>query len=307
MGTPACAIPVLDTLLAYGHYTAGVYTQPDRAQGRGREIEMGPVKRFAIERSLSVYQPENLATPQVMDEVSRLRPDVVVVAAYGRILPKELLEIPRHGCINIHPSLLPRYRGPSPVASAIIQGETVTGVTLILLEQGTDTGPIIARKEVGISDDDTTDRLTTRLFKMGAQLLAEILPLWETGEIKATPQDHSLATVTNKITKGDGWVAWNLSAQELERKLRGFTPWPGLYTCWNGRTLKVIEAIALDTTAIGEVGRVVALGHAALPVGVITTCGVLGLAKLQLEGRRPTNAKEFLIGHSNFIGSHLPS
>ena len=307
MGTPTFVIPVLDKLLARGHHIAAVYTQPDRGSGRGRDIEITPVKRFAMERSVPLFQPENLATLQVLDEVTQLRPDVVVVAAYGRILPKQLLEIPRHGCINIHPSLLPRYRGPSPVASAIIQGEKVTGVTLMLVEQGTDTGPVIAREEVQISDDDTTDSLTTRLFEIGSKLLVETLPLWEVGEINVTSQDHSLATFTNKITRGDGWATWDLSAKELERKLRGFTPWPGLYTCWDGRTLKVIEAIALDISMNGDAGQVVALDHVYLPVGVITASGVLGLAKLQLQGRRIINAKEFLIGHANFVGSRLPS
>ena len=307
MGTPNYAIPVLEALLSQGCQVVGVYTQPDRARGRGLALEAAPAKSFAQERGLPVFQPESLGSFEVSEELTSLKPDVVVVAAYGKMLPPQLLKIPPHGCLNIHPSLLPQYRGPSPVASAILQGESNTGVTLMHIDEGADTGPIIALRQWAITPDDTTASLTPRLFELGARLLIEKLPLWVEGKIRVRPQDHSQATFTTQIAKKDGEARWDQPAQELERRLRAFTPWPGLYTHWQGRVLKVLEARALDRDVSGEVGLVVALEETFLHVGVITGAAVLGLASLQLEGRRSMTSKEFLQGHSSFVGSQLPS
>ena len=307
MGTPNYSIPVLEALLSLGCQVAGVYTQPDRARGRGLGLEAAPVKSFARERDLPVFQPESLGRFEISDELSSLKPDVVMVAAYGKMLPPQLLKIPPHGCLNIHPSLLPQYRGPSPVASAILQGERNTGVTLMHIDQGADTGPIIAQRQVAIAPDDTTASLTPQLFEVGAQLLIESLSLWVEGKIRDHPQDHSQATFTTKIAKKDGEARWDQPAQELELRIRAFTPWPGLYTHWQGRVLKVLEARALDRDVSGETGLVVALEEASLPVGVITGAGVLGLVSLQVEGRRSMPSKEFMQGHSSFVGSQVPS
>ena len=305
------------------------YTQPDKPRGRGRIYEPPPVKEFALQHGIEVYQPESLRRPEVLQHLASLSPDVILVVAYGKILPTEALDIPQHGCINVHPSLLPRYRGPSPVSSVILEGEERTGTTIMLMDQGMDTGPILARKAVPIDTGiATTESLTPSLFQVGAELLKEVLPLWLDGKVTPQPQDHRQATVTKKLEKGDGEARWELSAQELERRLRAFTPWPGLFTYWKGQLLKILSATPLcypglssgageekNLTTNGpnilveelEPGLVVPLKEPGILVGVVAGRGVLGLKRVQIEGRRPVSCEEFLRGYSGFLGSRLPN
>ena len=246
MGTPAYVLPVLEALLSPDFQVAGVYTQPDRPAGRGRISEPPPVKSFALEHGIRVFQPVSLRRSGVQGELASLSPDVIVVAAYGKILPPEVLNIPPYGCVNVHPSLLPKYRGPSPVATAILEGEAHTGTTIMLLNEGMDTGPILACRQVPIeSGVATTESLTPLLLDVGAALLVEVLPRWLNGEITLQPQDDSRATITKKLEKSDGEVKWELSAEEIERRLRAFTPWPGLFTHWQGKLLKILSATPL--------------------------------------------------------------
>ena len=306
MGTPAFAAPALDALVEMGCAVAAVYTQPDRPKGRSKTPVPSPVKVRAMELGLEVCQPESLRGSAPAEGIRVLRPDVIVVAAYGKFLPAEVLSIPPHGCVNIHPSLLPQYRGPSPVAAAILDGLTETGVSLMLLDEGMDTGPVIASEASVIGPRDAADVLTFRLFETGARMLKERLAEWMEGRIEAVPQAESEATTTRLLKREDGVADWTSTAVELDRKLRAFTPWPGLYTQWWGKTLKIISAHPTDSLKIGAPGVVTTLeGDAAL--GVVTGSGTLGLETLQLEGRRVQSVREFLAGYPDFPGSMLPS
>ena len=305
MGTPAFAVPVLAGLTALdGCEVAGVYTPPDRPAGRGRRAQSPPVKEFALEHGLRVHQPASLRSPEAQSELAALEPDAIIVAAYGKLLPPPVLELAPLGCLNIHPSLLPRHRGPSPVVTTILEGDQVTGVTLMLLDQGMDTGPLIAQTEYSLHGDETADTLTGVLFGMGGELLQESLPRWQSGELKDKPQDDSLATVTRKLERADGQADWTLTAEELERRARAFTPWPGLFTNWNGSGLKLVEVSVLPhKSGGGEIGVVVKTGEPA--AAVVTSHGLLGLKTIQLEGRRAVAVSDFLRGAPGFIGARL--
>ena len=309
MGTPVFSIPVLAELLGASHQVVGVYTRPDKPAGRGRRLMPQPVKVYAEEHALPVLQPPSLRRTEAIEQLASLRPEVVVVAAYGRILPPEVLALPPKGLVNIHPSLLPRHRGPSPVVTALLEGDAVTGVTLMLMDEGMDTGPVLAQRQTPILPQDTASVLTERLFRMGADLLVETLPGWEAGQVMPTPQDNEQATYTRLYTKADGELDWTLPAVALERRLRAFDPWPGCYTHWKGKALRILEAKVVDVVTGRHIpGEVLSLeSKGSAPVAVATEEGLLGLLRLQLEGRRPQSAEEFMRGYGDFIGSRLPS
>ncbi|MSQ05669.1 MAG: methionyl-tRNA formyltransferase [Dehalococcoidia bacterium] len=308
MGTPDPVAPVLDALAHRPDLqVVAVYTQPDRPRGRGRAPDMPPVKRHALSLGLTVRQPPSLRSARVQAELAELRPEVIVVAAYGLFLPPTVLEAPAHGCLNLHPSLLPRHRGPSPVVTAILEGDAVTGISLMLLDAGMDTGPIIAQQVRPIAPADTAGSLTDALFRQGAELLLETLPEWVAGRITPRAQEEALATVTHKVGRTDGQARWELSAAGLERRCRAYTPWPGLYTHWGNQVLKLVEVTALPATAGPEArpGQVVPLQMPDIPAGIGAAEGVLGLKTLQLEGRRAVSAAEFLRGYPQFLGAQL--
>ena len=309
MGTPASALTVLSALLEVERYdVVGVYTQPDRRSGRGRPVVFSKIKSFALERGLPVFQPASLKEDEkARDEMTSLSPDLIVVAAYGLFLPAETLGLPRLGCLNVHPSLLPRYRGSSPVAAAILNGDAVTGVTVMLIDEGMDSGPIVIQHETPIWPEETADQLTTRLVRMGAGLLVEVLPQWERGEVKARPQDNTQATATRRLNKDDGEVDWSRPAADIARQVRAYHPWPGSFTYWRGRLMKIIQASASESGVNAPVtpGQVVLLGvgHAGGGMGIGTGEGVLEVRRLQLEGRGVVSAPEFASGHRDFLGS----
>lgn len=306
MGTPEFAVPALAALLDEDYHVAAVYTQPDKEAGRGRHVASSPVKELALSHGLEVVQPETLKDKSVVARIADVTPDLIVVAAYGRIITAEILALPEFGCINIHPSLLPRYRGSSPIASAILQGDDVTGVTIMAMDKGMDTGPALAQRTVPVAAEDTTGSLTMKLADIGARLLIETLPQWFAGGIKPQPQDEIRATYTRVIAKEDGKMDWSLTALELWRWVRAYDPWPGCYTWWQGRRLKVIEAVPLPGGKSEETGKVMALPAAAkTAVGVQTRDGILGLVKVQLEGKRAMSAGEFIRGQRDFVGSLL--
>lgn len=307
MGTPSVAVPVVAGLTGLdGWEVAGVYTTPDRPAGRGRRSQPSPVKEFALGHGLSVFQPSSLRSEEAQAELAALEPDGIVIAAYGRLLPPPVLELPSLGCLNIHPSLLPRHRGPSPVATAILKGDQVTGVTLMLLDEGMDTGPLIAQQEYPLTGAESADWLTAELFDLGGRLLQKSLPHWQSGELHTTPQDGSLATVTRKLERSDGMADWDLTAEELERRARAFTPWPGLFTTWNGNGLKLVKVSVMPTgSGGGGTGMVVETNDPSAPVAVVTGQGLLGLKTVQLEGRTAVDANDFLRGSPGFIGSRL--
>ena len=307
MGTPSPVVPVLRRLHEMpGVEVAAAVTPPDRPRGRGRQPEPPAVKQEALALSIPVLQPSNLRGDATQANLSALKPDVIVVAAYGRLLPPAVLALPPLGCLNLHPSLLPRHRGPSPVATAILEGDEVTGVSLMLLDEGMDTGPVIARREYANTGREATGELTDTLFAMGADLLAESLEPWVSGELAAQPQDDALASVTRKLERADGLADWTLPADTLARQCRAYDPWPGLYTQWQGRTLKLLEIAPWPEAETGAItpGRVVAGGRHS-GIFVVTGIGMLTLNRLQLEGRRPVSAHEFLMGYPDFIGAFL--
>ena len=305
MGTPKFAVPALRALVERGHVVAGVFTQPDRRAGRGRKLRASPVKIFSEERGLPVFQPRSLRqdTESARSNLAELAPDAVIVAAYGLFLPDEVLRLPRLGCLNIHPSLLPRHRGPSPVTTAILDGDEATGVTIMLLDEGMDTGPILAQQETRIAADETAEELTERLFELGANLLVDSLDRWEQGQIVPTPQNDEAASVTSRLEREDGRIDWSQSADSLARRVRAFTPWPGAFTTWRGRTLKVLSARSLDVSLDGTPGTVVRLDDSV--IAVLTGSGALEVQNLQIEGRLAMSTADFVRGYGDFVGSIL--
>ncbi len=309
MGTPEFAVPPLKHLILNQYQVVAVYTQPDKPAGRGRSLVSPPLKRAALAWKLPVVQPVSLKSAEVVAQLAAFHPDVIVVAAFGQILPQSVLDIPGCGCINIHPSLLPRFRGASPVASAILAGDEFTGVSIMLMDKGLDTGPVLARAQIPISAQDTTGSLTAKLSLIAAQLLQEVLPRCSRGELTPQSQNEAEATYSGPISKEEGEVDWRLPAVGIWRRLRALQPWPGCYTRWQGRQLKIIEAVPLPAIRALEVGQVVALTSATeseAAFGVSTGEGILGVLKVQLEGKRAMSAAEFLRGQRQFIGAILP-
>mgnify|MGYP003681896042 CR=1 FL=1 len=308
MGTPEFAVPPLEHLILNQYQVVAVYTQPDKPAGRGRSLVFPPVKRAALSWKLPVAQPTSLKGEEVVKQLVGFHPDVIVVAAFGQILPQSVLDIPSYGCINIHPSLLPRFRGASPVATGILAGGEFTGVSIMLMDKGLDTGPILTRAQISISTQDTTGSLTAKLSHIGARLLQEVLVGWLKGKLTPKPQNETEATYSSPITKEDGEINWHLPAIDIWRRVRAFQPWPVSYTRWRGRQLKIIEAVPLSGERTLEVGQVIALTPAkeGAAFGVYTGDGVLGVSRVQLEGKRAMSAAEFLRGQREFIGAILP-
>ena len=307
MGTPEFSVPVLAQLLASDHQVVAVYTQPDRPRGRGRKPLPSPVKQEALEHGLDIHQPANLREMVAVEHLASLEPDIIIVASFGQILPQQVLDIPASGCLNVHPSLLPKYRGPSPISSAILAGDEETGVTIMLMDTSLDTGPILTQSRVAIEPQDTTGSLTSRLSHVGAKLIIETIPRWINQQLRPRTQDEHVATYTHTVSKQDGKINWHLSAIEIWRRVRAFHPWPGCYTSWHSKILKIIEAIPIKlATAKLKPGSVVSLDpEFGASVGVVTGEGILGLCKLQLEGRRPLAGAEFLRGQRDIIGTSL--
>lgn len=314
MGTPGFAVTPLEQLVDNGYQVVAVYTQPDRAAGRGRSLVAPPLKKAALARGLPVMQPASMKRGPVAEEMAGLQPDVIVVAAFGQILPWAVLNIPPLGCVNIHPSLLPRYRGTAPVPGAILNGDTFTGLSIMLMDPGMDTGPVLSRAQIPIAPADTTGSLMSRLSLVGAQTLLDVLPRFARSEIVPQPQDEDKATYTSLISKDAGGIDWKLPAVDIARRVRAFQPWPVCYTTWQGRQLKMLEAVHPAIDAVSpreedsrEAGRVVALKGRATAFGVITGEGILGVVRVQMEGKRVMSAAEFMHGQRGFIGAVLPS
>jgi len=305
MGTPEFAVPPLEHLIINHHEVVAAYTRPDKPAGRGRSLLPTPVKKAALCWQVPVVQTADLRAAATVTQLADLQPDVIVVAAYGQILPRAVLDLPRYGCVNIHPSLLPKYRGASPVASAILAGDEFTGVSIMLLDEGMDTGPVLAQAAVSVSRKDNTGSLTDRLAQVAARLLPEVLVRWPRGEIKPQPQPETGASYCGTISKQDGEIDWGLSAEEIWRRVRAFNPWPGSYTVWAGKQLKVTEAVPLPAVTAAP-GGVIALPEGDNTFGIGTGEGTLGVVRVQLEGKRVMSSAEFLRGHRDFIGAVLP-
>ncbi len=302
MGTPEFAVPTLAMLAE--NQVVGVFTQPDKPAGRGRQLTASPVKRWAVsqEHSLPVLQPRTLRDPTVQAQLAELKPEIIVVAAFGLLLPQAVIDLPPHGCINVHASLLPRYRGAAPIPAAILNGDAHTGITLMRLDAGMDTGPIIAQASLPIQPDDTTGTLSARLAELGAQLTAAILPRWLAGEITPQPQDETQATLAPKLNKDDGRLDWSKPAVELERRVRAFSPWPGTFTTWNSKLLRILSVQVTGRKTQGA-GALVVKDESG--IGVATGEDILQLGMVQLEGKRAMSAVDFSHGQPAFVGSRL--
>jgi len=305
MGSPEFAVPSLEHLILNHYQVAAVYTQPDRPAGRGRSLVSTPVKRTAIAHQLPAIQPASLKDAAAVAQLAGFHPDIIVVAAFGHILPQPVLDLPRYGCINLHPSLLPRFRGASPVASAILAGDDFTGVSVMLMDRGLDTGPILARAQIPISALDTTGSLTAKLSLIAAQLLLEVLPHWLRGELTPQPQNEAEAVYSAPISREAGEINWHLSAVDIWRRVRAFHPWPGCYARWQEKQLKIIEAVPLPGEGTVKVGQVVAIEGTRAAFGVGTGSGILGVVTVQMEGRRAMSAADFLRGQRQFVGTML--
>ena len=302
MGTPEFAVPVLDALTRTPHNIVGVYTRADQPAGRGKQLQPSPIKQFAAARGLPIFQPPTLRQPDYIAQLHDLAPDVIIVAAYGLLLPRDVLTIPPRGCINTHASLLPRHRGAAPIIAAILAGDAETGITLMQMEEGLDTGPMLAQRAIPIGDDDTTGTLTPKLANLATELLNETLPHILAGEIVPQPQDHSRATMFKQIKKDEGLIDWTRPATEIARRVRAFNPWPSAFTCWNGAQLKILRAEVSPRKTGAEPGHVVQIGK---ETTVTTGNGALILREVQLAGKRAMTIEEFTRGQRDFIGSLL--
>lgn len=301
MGTPEFAVPSLRALAGSGEEVIAVVAQPDRPQGRGLKLSPPPTKVFAEERGIPVLQPPGIRTEAFLKELTELNPDVIVVAAYGKILPKPVLELPPFGCINVHASILPKYRGAAPVNWAIARGEKITGVTIMRMDEGMDTGDILLTHEVQIEDDDTGETLARKLSHAGAELLLTALGNLKRGESQPRRQDDSLATYAPMLKKEDGRIDWNKPAREIRDLVRGMLPWPGAFTLLDGKLLKIYKAAVSEGK--GKEGEVTSAPQGVLRVN--TGEGALDILELQVEGGRRLPSREFLSGRKIEPGTVL--
>ena len=313
IGTPAFAVPSLRRLAA-GHAIAAVITQPDRAAGRGRRSHPSAVKIAATDLGLPILQPPDMRDPQVLEQVASLRPEVMVAVAYGQILSQKFLDIAPRGVLNVHPSLLPKYRGASPIPAAILAGDDTTGVTIMLMDAGMDSGPILAQVTAPISPDDTAGSLSQALSELGAALLADTLPRWLAGEVAPRPQDAAAATVTRLLKKEDGLIDWSRTSVDIWRRVRAYNPRPGAVTRLNGALVHIWRATPLAGGSSSPPGTVLPLppgGVGLVGAGpnaafaVQTGAGILLPLELQREGRKSLNAPDFLRGLPDLIGRRL--
>jgi methionyl-tRNA formyltransferase len=302
-GTPQFAVPTLSALATAGHTIQFVVSQPDRPSGRGMQVSPTPVKARAAELGLRVTQPDKIkANAELRAQLETLKPDAIVVVAYGRILPKWMLDLPRYGCINAHASLLPKYRGAAPIQWVIANGESVTGVTTMRIDEGLDTGDMLLQREIEILHDDTTITLSPRLAELGAELTVETLRALEQGTVVPQPQDNFHATLARIITKEDGRADFTRPAREIHNRLRGFQPWPGVFTRFRGKSLNFWKTDAIDSGSLapGEIR--------AEQDSLVIGCGentALSVIELQPEGKKRMSAREFINGYRPKAGERL--
>jgi methionyl-tRNA formyltransferase len=298
MGTPQFAVGPLRAVAAAGHEIAGVVTRTDKPAGRGRSLTAPPVKSTAAEMGLPVYQPKRVREPEFIDQLRSLGPEAIVVAAYGQILPREILTLPEYGCLNIHASLLPYYRGAAPINWAIIRNETRTGITIMQMDEGMDTGAILLQESVLIDPLDTAGTLTEKLSAVGAKLITTALQLITDNSLLPVPQDGSRATLAPLLKKEDGLIDWNLPAVDIHNRIRGLSPWPGAYTFLEGKIVKIIAAEAVNGR--GGPGLLYEKNDHTLEVG--TGAGLLRIVSIQPEGKKPMTTGDFLRGHRGLAG-----
>lgn len=298
-GTPDFAASALKALLSTHHTLVGVYSQPDRPAGRGRKLLPSPVKQVALDNNVPVFQPESLKTPEAQQELANLKPDVMIVAAYGLILPQAVLDIPTHGCLNIHASLLPRWRGAAPIQRAIAAGDAETGITIMQMDKGLDTGAMLLKAATPIGANDTGGSLHDRLAEMGGQAIIEALDLLEKGSLQGEVQNNDQACYAHKLSKEEGHIDWSLSALAIERLVRAFNPWPGTYTDFEQQRLRIHEATAIEEKSAKPAGTVISRERE----GIDIACGIgtLRITRLQLPGSRAQSVNDLINGGKQLL------
>ncbi len=314
MGSPDFALPSLRRLIDSEHEVVAVYTQPDRRVGRGQKLGPPPVKRLALEHRLAVRQPASISAADVVDELRAFAPDVAVIAAYGQLLRQPVLDVPRLGILNVHASLLPRWRGAAPIPAAILAGDRETGATIMLVRLKLDSGPMLTSKRIEIRPDDTAATLTTKIAEVGADLLLPTLAKYAAGELRPQDQDESAATYAPSIKKTDAMIDWTRdSADVVTRKVRAYNPWPVAYSYLDGEPLRILECVALQHRFEDEPGTVFALSGVAEPqlfgagFGVVAAQGEVGVLSVQPPGGRVMSAADYIRGHKEVIGKRLSS
>lgn len=302
MGTPEFAVPTLEALLEV-HEVVGVFTQPDKPKGRGKAMAFPPVKEKALEHNIPVYQPVKIREEAVVEEIRKMEPEAIVVVAFGQILPESILNIPKYGCINVHASLLPKYRGAAPMQWSIIDGEKETGVTTMYMAKGLDTGDMILKEVVKMDPKETGETLHDKLSVLGGPLILETLRQLEAGTAPRTPQDDAKSCYASMLTKELGSIDWNKDAASIERLIRGLNSWPSAYTVWNGKTMKIWDSDVVPYEGNEENGTVVAKDKRSFTV----KCGenALQILELQLQGKKRMNTQAFLVGNQMEIGMRL--
>lgn len=296
MGTPDFAVPCLEALIKSGYDVCGVFTQPDKPKGRGYALAPPPVKVTALENNIPVYQPTTLKDGEALTILNELSPDCIVVVAYGKILPKDILDLPRYGCINVHASLLPKYRGAAPIQWSVINGETETGVTTMYMDVGLDTGDMIMKKSCEIGENETAGQLHDKLSSLGAQLIVDTLKALENSSATREKQDDSQSCYSPMLDKSLCRIDWNQSAQQVHNKVRGLSPWPVAVASINGKKVKIHQTVKCADS--GTPGEIISLS----PLTVACGCGSVIINELQLEGKKRMDSGSFLNGHKLSIG-----
>jgi methionyl-tRNA formyltransferase len=308
LGTPSFAVPTLERIVQAGHRVLAVFTQPDRPKGRGGEVSASPIKQTAQQLSLLVHQPERIRKPEPVEQLKQLQPDAMVVVGYGQIIPQSIIDIPRHGIINVHASLLPKYRGAAPIQWAIANGESTTGVTTMRIDAGLDTGDMLLKWETAIGPEENAVELGQRMAQAGADLLVQTLAAIDAGTIHAVPQDNAEASLAPILKKEDGAVDWNWPARKIANHARGFLPWPGAYSYFRGQLFHIWKARVAGELGQGPPGRLLPLKKRLLVSS--GEASALELMEVQVEGRKRMPAEAFLNGHrldeNEFLGAANP-
>lgn len=303
MGTPEFAVPCLERLISDGHEIVAVVTQPDRPKGRGRKLTASPVKETALQHNLAVMQPERIKSPEAVAGLVDLRPDVIVVVAFGQLLSPEILAIPPLGCINVHASLLPQYRGAAPIHWAVIKGEVVSGVTTMYMDKGMDTGDMLLKAEIQIHPEATTGDIHDSLKVVGADLLSRSLTLLAAGSAPRTPQNHEVATYAPLLTRELEHIDWTKPAKSVHDLIRGLNPWPGAFCYHHNKMLKIWKTKILSNDVAGKPGRISEIRENTIVIE--TGKGILGIYELQPESKRRMNSREYVTGYSVRVGERL--
>lgn len=293
MGTPDFAVPTLESLIKGGHEVMAVVTQPDKPKGRGKAVLMTPVKEKALEYGITVHQPVKAGDPAFVEVLRELAPDVIVVVAFGQLLPKAILEIPKYGCVNVHASLLPKYRGAAPIQWAVIDGEEVSGVTTMLMDEGLDTGDMLEKAELILDEKETGGSLFEKLSNLGGELILSTLDKLESGTAVRTPQGETTTSYAKMLKKSMGEIDWNKEAVQIERLIRGLNPWPSAYSYLKGKTVKIWDAEVQEGVCTGNPGRITVTKEKMM---VETGKGFLSIRELQLEGKKRMDTAAFLRG-----------